>query len=231
MIVKAEPPPAEDQKTFHLSFLDQNAVRVYTQTLCIFPVSTITITVHVEANTTEFLDQNNAEAAIQALDDGLRLTLQKFPFLAGTLSLADDDSGRLQLLYPVDVTDRVATKGLFSAKQILVDDFPHIYEELKQAGMPPSAFKSATFLPDDFANYPGVPANGEGICNFDRSDAPVMRVQACFIPGGLVLSIYVHHSVLDFHGISTFWESLSKNVSHVARTHGSRDMDPGNIQH
>jgi hypothetical protein len=134
-------------------------------------------------------------------------------------------------LYPVDVTDRIATKGLFSAKQILVGDFPRTYEELKEAGMPPSAFKSATFLPDDFANYPGVPANGEGICDFNRSDAPVMRVQACFIPGGLVLSTYVHHSVLDFHGISTFWESLSANVSHVARTHGSRDMDPGNIQH
>jgi len=179
----------------------------------------------------KFPDQNNAEAAIQALDDGLCLTLQKFPFLAGVLSLAGDGSGRLQLQYPADLTDRSLTKGLFGAKQILVDDFPHPYETLKKAGMPPSAFKSATFLPDDFANWQGVPANGEGICDFEVSDAPVMRVQACFIPGGLVLSIYVHHSVLDFHGISTFWESLAANVSHVARAHGSRDMDPGNIQH
>lgn len=179
----------------------------------------------------QFPDQNNAEAAILALDDGLRLTLQKLPFLAGKLSLVDDNSGRLQLLYPFDVMDRVATEGLFSAKQISIDDFDHPYEELKRAGMPPSAFKSATFLPDDFANYPAVPASGEGICDFKRGEAPVMRVQACFIPGGLVLSIYVHHSVLDFHGISTFWETFSANVSYVARTHGSRDLDPGNIQH
>ncbi|KAJ4986235.1 hypothetical protein SVAN01_08282 [Stagonosporopsis vannaccii] len=210
MIVKAESPPAEDLKSFHLSFLDQNAVRVYTQTLCIFP----------------FPDQNNAEAAIQALDHGLRLTLQKFPFLAGVLSLTDDKSGRLQLQYPVDVADPALTKGLFAAKQILVDDFPQPYEELKRAGMPPSAFKCATFLPDDFANFPGVPANGEGLCDFNLSEAPVMRVQACFIPGGLVLSIYVHHSVLDFHGISTFWESLAANVSYVAQSHGSRISDP-----
>jgi hypothetical protein len=179
----------------------------------------------------QFPDQNNAEAAIRALDGGLRLSLQTFPFLAGILSLADDGSGRLQLRYPVDVSDRKMTQGLFAAKPILMEDFPHPYEVLKKYGMPPSAFKSATFLPDDFANWKGVPANGEGLCNFESSDAPVMRVQACFIPGGLVLSIYVHHSVLDFHGISTFWESLAANISHIARTHGPNDMDPGNIHH
>jgi len=210
MIVKAKSPPAEDLKSFHLSFLDQNAVRVYTQTLCIFP----------------FRDQNNAEAAIAALDDGLRLTLQKLPFLAGMLSLADDGSGKLQLQYYTDVTDCEATKGLFAAKQILVDDFSHSYEVLKQNGMPPSAFKSTTFLPDDFANFPSVPTNGEGLCDFERGEAPVMRVQACFIPGGLVLSTYVHHSVLDFHGISTFWETFSTNVSQVAQKHGSGTSDP-----
>lgn len=179
----------------------------------------------------QFPDHNHAEAAIHALEGGLRLTLQKFPFLAGMLSLTEDRSGRLQLQYPVNVMDREATKGLFSAKQILVDDFPHPYESLKKAGMPPSAFKSATFLPDDFANSPGVPNNGEGLCDFDRSEVPVMRVQACFIPGGLVLSIYVHHSVLDFHGISTFWESLAANITHVAQTHGSRDLGSGNVKH
>jgi hypothetical protein len=40
MIVKAESPPPVPTKSFHLSFLDQNVVRVYTQTLSIFPVST-----------------------------------------------------------------------------------------------------------------------------------------------------------------------------------------------
>ncbi|KAJ8109126.1 hypothetical protein OPT61_g7686 [Boeremia exigua] len=205
-----ETPPVEDLKSFHLSFLDQNAVRVYTQTLCIFP----------------FPNQNNAEAAIHALDDGLHLTVQKFPFLAGILSLACERSGRLQLRYPANVASRQAIEGLFAAKQILMDDFPHPYDELKRAGMPPSAFKSATFLPDDFTNFPGVPANGEGLCDFGKSDAPVMRVQACFIPGGLVLSIYIHHSVLDFHGISTFWESLAANVSRVAQMHGTRNLEP-----
>jgi hypothetical protein len=41
MIVKSESPPPTETKSFHLSFLDQNVVRVYTQTLSIFPVSMI----------------------------------------------------------------------------------------------------------------------------------------------------------------------------------------------
>jgi hypothetical protein len=39
MIVKLDSPPLLEHKPFHLSFLDQNVVRVYTQTLSIFPVS------------------------------------------------------------------------------------------------------------------------------------------------------------------------------------------------
>jgi hypothetical protein len=39
MIVKLDNPRLPEHKPFHLSFLDQNVVRVYTQTLSIFPVS------------------------------------------------------------------------------------------------------------------------------------------------------------------------------------------------
>lgn len=41
MILRATTPPLMEQKSFHLSFLDQNVVRCYTQTLSIFPVSLI----------------------------------------------------------------------------------------------------------------------------------------------------------------------------------------------
>jgi hypothetical protein len=106
---------------------------------------------------------------------------------------------------------------MFRSKQISFhkSTFPHTYEQLKRDGMPPSAFKSDMFVPEDFANYPGVPSNGEGKIDFDKSDAPAMRVQAFFIPGGLVLSMYMHHSVFDFSGITTFWNAFSTNVSKV----------------
>ena len=43
MIVKSGSPPPVQSKSFHLSFLDQNVVRVYTQTLSIFPVSVMAV--------------------------------------------------------------------------------------------------------------------------------------------------------------------------------------------
>ncbi|KAF2127142.1 trichothecene 3-O-acetyltransferas-like protein [Dothidotthia symphoricarpi CBS 119687] len=207
-MIKKSCPSTVDDKSFHLSFLDQNAVRVYIQTLNIFP----------------FPDQNNAEDAIQALEKGLCLTLQKYPFLAGTLSLGE--SGRLSLDYPTKVSDEDMV-SLFQSSQINRHnrDFPHTYEQLKRKGMPPSAFKSAMFKPDDLNNYPGVPSSGEGIVDFEKSDAPVLRVQAFFVPGGLVLSMYGHHSVLDFSGITTFWGDFATNVSKVSQTRDKRTLE------
>jgi hypothetical protein len=83
--------------------------------------------------------------------------------------------------------------------------------------MPPSALKSEMFVPEDLANYPGIPRDGEGKVDFDKSDAPAMRVQAFFIPGGLVLSMYMHHSVFDFAGVTLFWETFAGNVSNISK--------------
>ncbi len=173
----------------------------------------------------QFPNQNELEAAIHALDYGLRLTLETFPFLAGTLSLTDRCSGRLSLKYPLNISEE-EMRRLFHSKQILFheENFPYSYLDLKRAGMPPSAFKSSIFVPDDLAMFPGVPASGEGKIDFDLSDAPVMRIQANFIPGGLVLSTYMHHSVVDFTGVTAFWQVFSENVSRI-----SSNEDIGNL--
>ncbi|KAG9186365.1 trichothecene 3-O-acetyltransferase [Alternaria panax] len=201
MLSTAHSPPVQT-KSFHLSCLDQNVVRVYIQTLCIFP----------------FPDLNDAEMAIQALSAGLRLTLNKFPFLAGTLTLADRKAGKLTLNYPTEITSEQLNR-VFRSKQIPhhETDFPHTYEQLKRDGMPPSALRSAMFVPEDLANYAGIPRDGEGKVDFDKSDAPAMRTQAFFIPGGLVLSMYMHHSVFDFSGVNLFWQTFSENVSKISK--------------
>ncbi|RMZ66255.1 trichothecene 3-o-acetyltransferase [Pyrenophora seminiperda CCB06] len=188
MLTRQHTPPVQT-KSFHLSCLDQN----------IFP------------------DQNYAESAIQALSAGLHLTLKKFPFLAGTLTLADRETGKLALEYPSEVSEK-ELNSIFRSKQIHYHDtdFPHAYKQLKRDGMPPSAFKSAMFVPEDLANYSGVPADGEGKIDFNKSDAPAMRTQAFFIPGGLVLSMYMHHSVFDFSGVTHFWQTFSANVSSMS---------------
>jgi hypothetical protein len=131
--------------------------------------------------------------------------------------LANSETGRLALHHPFEITDDDMSK-LFRSKQVPFHetDFPYTYEQLRREGMPPSAFHAAMFVPDDFVSFAGIPEFGEGQVNFKESDAPVLRVQACFIPGGLVLSQYIHHSVLDCSGITTFWTVFSANVSKIS---------------
>ena len=229
MIVKTQSPPPLTTKSFHLSHLDQNAVRVYISTMCIFPVSISTFhqlsPPHLLIVHRSFLIRMKSENAIYALEHGLRRTLQTFPFLAGTLSLTDRHSGRLSLEYPVKVSDD-EMRLLFHSKQIPYhkDNFPYSYTDLKRNSMPPGAFKSDIFVPDDLAMYPGVPPHAEGKVDFDLSNAPVMRVQANFIPGGLVLSTYIHHSVVDCTGVTAFWQVFSSNISAIS---GNEDF--GNL--
>ncbi|KAF1960457.1 trichothecene 3-O-acetyltransferas-like protein [Byssothecium circinans] len=197
MILKA-PTPRMASNTLYLSSLDQNTVRVYTQSILLFP----------------FPDGKQAEAAITALSDGLRETLRMFPFLAGQLSLTG--AGKLVLKYPTEIAGP-RESSIFAKKNIpLSSGFPHSYEELKRKGMPPSAFKAEIFRPDDLLQYSGIPTNGEGIVDFTKSKAPALRVQANFIPGGLVLSTYYHHAVMDCSGIHNFWKWYAHHISTIS---------------
>ena len=195
MILKT---PTHDgaEQSLHLSALDQNIVRVYTQVFLVFP----------------FPDAGQRCAAIRALEHGLRASLHSFPFLAGKLSLAEDRSGKLTLTYPTQVPDLKAS-GIFACK---VNETFRTYDDLRAAGMPPDAFPGSRLRPDDFANYPGIPPDGEGVVDFsDGKQAPVMRVQANFISGGLILSTYVHHTVMDCAGINVFWKCFAENVANA----------------
>jgi hypothetical protein len=111
---------------------------------------------------------------------------------------------------------------LLRSKQIPYNKitFPHTYEQLRRDGMPSSAFHADMFVPDDFKDFAGIPEFGEGQVDFTKSDAPAMRLQACFIPGGLVLSMYIHHSILDCSGVTTFWSAFAANVSRASGTRG-----------
>jgi hypothetical protein len=192
-------------KELHLSVVDQNTVRVYTQLFLIFP----------------FPDRTQVDSAIKALASGLQITLKNFPFLAGTLQLADSKSGKLLLKYPAE-TPEVLSSGLLKAK--VLRQFPHTYEQLKRDGMPPSAITSEVFCPEELHNFSGIPYDGEGIVDFTKSEAPAMRVQAYFIDGGLVLGIYTHHSVMDFSGMNKFWEHYACNVRALAVPSSSRNV-------
>jgi hypothetical protein len=193
MILKS---PKSDmvEERLHLTAMDQNIVRVYTQVFLVFP----------------FPDPYQRENAVQALERGLHAALESFPFLAGKLSLANDSSGKLVLTFPTNLSD-LGASGVFAWK---INESFRPFEDLKRGGMPPDAFPGSRLRPDDFKNFPGIAPDGEGIVNFDNGNqAPVMRVQAEFIPGGLILGTYIHHTVMDCAGINFFWNCFAKNIS------------------
>ena len=190
-----------DTKELHLSFVDQNIVRVYTQLFLLFP----------------FPDAGQSAAATQSLADGLQVTLRKFPFLAGMVRLADAQSGKLSLVYPAETPD-VQKSSILAAKTLSFKEFSHTYGKLKKMGMPPSAITGKIFCPDNLRRYPSVPPDGNGIVDHTKKEAPAMNIQVVYIPGGLVLGIYMHHAVMDFPGMNTFWEHWASNV--YSQKHG-----------
>jgi hypothetical protein len=215
MILKTPTSPMETTN-LHLSVVDQRTPRVYTYVTferhVTFSGNLLTLTCRQTLLIFPFSDGNQAETAIVALTTGLQDTLKKFPFIAGTLSLSHDGSGKLILAYPNKIPD-VNESALFNSKIISPDEFKYTYEELKAMGMPPHVFTPELFRPVDLLNYAGVPSNGEGMCDFERSSAPVFRSQASFIPGGLVLFMCFHHTVMDCSGISNFWTYLANEIS------------------
>ncbi|KAF2185590.1 hypothetical protein K469DRAFT_726702 [Zopfia rhizophila CBS 207.26] len=183
----------------HLSITDQVAVRAYIRNLLIFP----------------FPDPNQAEDAIRVLKDGLQVTLSQLPYLAGTLGPADPQAGKIPLSYTDDIPD-ISTLFDYSvgkdSLKWIQENWPN-YEELREAGMPPSMFPGKTFAPRSLRNLDGMESTiAEGKATFNGFAVPVMGTQAFFIPGGLVLSIYVHHSVVDGTGLSVFYKRFSENV-------------------
>ncbi|KAF2018106.1 hypothetical protein BU24DRAFT_343340 [Aaosphaeria arxii CBS 175.79] len=184
-------------KSLHLSVADQSVARVYIQTLLLFP----------------FPDDSQREAAVQSLERGLQQTLKDLPFFAGTVGPAHPQTGRITLTYPDEIPHAI-TADIFAYDILPHDDeFPHHYEQLKKDGMPQNVLTGKRFCPKTLRRRAGVPEYAEGImqCN---DGVPALAVQAFFIPGGLVLSTYFHHSVVDGSGKTEFWRQFAANVYH-----------------
>ncbi|KAF1993755.1 hypothetical protein P154DRAFT_449360 [Amniculicola lignicola CBS 123094] len=181
------------EKSLYLSELDQRAPRTYVRKLLIFPFT--------EATT---------EDAISALGSGLHMTFEQLPYLAGHLGPVDTQTGRLPLTYPKEITN-VQDSGVFS--YTMISDPKYDYERLKSLGMPLSMFRGEVVCPHILRGNDGIePRIAEGHQKLHGTSTPVTGVQACFIPGGLILSVYIHHSVLDGAGMDSFLKLYAENV-------------------
>lgn len=178
-------------RTLPLQLLDQAAVRWYQRVILLFSIAG---------------DADRGATATQ-LRVSLHRTLQKYPFMAGTVchvQTADEDAGitqkgKVELVYedPVPEEDELEDRGLFSRQVLVKELFPHSYHDLHNAGFPPSCLRSELF---DERRHP-------------RDKQPVLRTKANFFEGGVALSVSTHHSALDGRASNCFLNEWAKECN------------------
>ncbi len=81
-------------------------------------------------------------------------------------------------------------------KRFQYDEFPYTYANLQRLGMPPGVFINSDFTP-----LPDTP----------DTKAPIFAVQCNFIPGGVVVAIYLHNSAADMASLQTIISHMSSD--------------------
>lgn len=184
-------------KDLHLSAIDQSVYRQYVRHLHIFP----------------FPDVSYADDALHALRTGLSSTLREYPFLAGTLKVPDLSTGLLKATCP-DPIRRDYGNIMLTASFALAATRKFDYHALEEAGFPPAMLPAYAFCPPGLRNHAGLddPYAETSASAAKGYRIPIMCAQATFIPGGLVLSLYAHHSVVDGCAIIKLYEVRSYYV-------------------
>jgi hypothetical protein len=177
------------QAVFKLSAIDQAMMRIHMRFSLTFPCE----------------NSPTARAAVAArLRTSVRHAINKMPMLAGTVSEVKAASGQQQGQLEVRVTHDQLNNFQPEVKVLSQQKFPRIYESLKAANMPPKWLMSEALTP-----LPDNPSmNGGG---------PALAVQGNFIDGGFLVSLYLHHSLADFQGMSTLLRHMS-NINNETST-------------
>ncbi|GME23705.1 Trichothecene 3-o-acetyltransferase [Neofusicoccum parvum] len=134
--------------------------------------------------------------ATEVLRYGLQVALQRWPFLAGKLHEENEENSSRKNLLELRYTDPpadVVQSGVFHAQTV---SSLRTFQELSDMGMPPSAL-------DGFLLTGRVQSS-----SLDLS-LPVLKVQANFIEGGLLLAFAFAHPVLDGVSLQHFFDHFS----------------------
>jgi hypothetical protein len=124
--------------------------------------------------------------ALARLNSFVRRIIDAKPYLAGWVVPAQvpGPEGKMEVRFTLDDLDDFPT---LQTRRLTREEIPFTYDELNAAGLPPSAIK-----PDL------VSALSESA---DEKRAPVFRVQANLVDGGLIVSFYLHHCISDGTGM------------------------------
>ena len=170
-----------ESHVLHLSPFDQTIGRIYVRKLFCF----------------SFPDQSMKGQATDALHLGISAAVARWPFLTGSVGPAKHNSRRnaVDLVYKTD-HDGEPVKDILVLRELSPEDFPWTYQQLKEAGMPPSAMKK-----EILCAVPEHPKAGES--------RPAFSVQASFFDGGLILCVASHHTVFDGNSVKQFLKAFT----------------------
>ncbi|KAF9698045.1 hypothetical protein EKO04_004389 [Ascochyta lentis] len=188
---------ATKSSTLDLTILDQTMLRVYVRQLLIFP----------------FPDTDHQADALSVLHAGLFEVFQHYPFLAGTIRQTNPLTGAMTVDYP-DKIDSDLPSQLLKVNKLDDQGLGYDYDKLCEEGLPPSKLPSDVLCPFALVGHPGMDdAFAEGLTTFVKDQPiPVFAAQVTFIPGGLILSAYTHHSVVDGTGIAKIYQTWSAST-------------------
>ncbi|CAI9628617.1 unnamed protein product [Alternaria burnsii] len=176
--------PGDTTKELELSHLDQQPhIRVYGRYYIIFP----------------FPDITYAHAAKEALHTGFKEVLRRFPYLAGTVDIPDPSTQLLRVRYPDPIDLEAEARRVFT---VSYDDAQHDYDALAEDAFEPGELPATIFCPNELKYHAGLGSDpyAERMTSLQKGPVPVFATQATFIPGGLVLSAWFYHAVLDGTG-------------------------------
>ena len=154
---------------------------------------------------------DSAREALIGLRQFLTATVNAAPFLAGYVHPSpeegDDAIGRVEIRFTKDDVDNFPA---MQTRRYSDKEMPWTYDELSNLGLPPSAIR-----PDLVSALPE---------NTDDNRAPVFRVQANLLKGGLIVSVYLHHCVTDGSGLGLLVSGSILNSAHLREhTNGTPD--------
>ena len=147
--------------------------------------------------------------ALAKLKFFVRKIVDAKPYLAGWVVPAQDhgpQEGKMEVRFTLEDLDNFPTLQI---RRLTHEEVPFTYDELDRAGLPPSVIK-----PDLVSALPE---------SADENRAPVFRVQANLVDGGLIVSFYLHHCISDGTGMGLLISGAILNDNCTFQ----RDLDPG----
>ena len=127
------------------------------------------------------------DAVIEKLNGFARRIVDSKPYLSGYVVPAHDPNGRANVAEIHFTDEDFFNYPTISVRHLGPEEVNHTYQELNDQCMPPSIIRPEL-----------VSALPEGT---DDSHAPVFRIQANVVKGGLIISLYLHHCISDGAGL------------------------------